>query len=66
MNKDIINKIDNVYQTLCCVNSEDDSYLKNAMNACCGHGKDNEAYIQLLDNSCIRGKKAITIIRSRI
>ncbi len=36
--------------------------LKNVMNACCGHGIDDEAYIQYLDGVCVRGKEALIII----
>jgi hypothetical protein len=32
--------------------------LKGLMNACCGHGNINEAYIQLSNGSVIRGQKA--------
>ncbi len=35
--------------------------LKGIMNACCGHGEVNEAYIQFLDEYCIRGKDALRI-----
>ena len=37
--------------------------LPNVMNACCGHGQDDEAYIQFWDSSDIRGKDAIDIIK---
>ncbi len=37
--------------------------LENVMNACCGHGKDDEAYIQFLDGVCVRGKEALSIIK---
>lgn len=33
------------------------------MNACCGHGMDDIAYIQFWDSSCIRGSDAIKAIR---
>lgn len=33
--------------------------IPNVMNACCGHGIENDAYIQFLDKSCIRGKNAV-------
>jgi len=39
--------------------------LNNVMNACCGHGKDDEAYIQFLNGVCIRGKEALIIIKKR-
>lgn len=34
--------------------------LGNIMNACCGHGKDSQAYIQYWDRSGIEGEEAIT------
>ena len=37
--------------------------LPGVMNACCGHGKKQEAYIQFLDGFAIRGKDAIKIIK---
>ncbi|TFJ92183.1 hypothetical protein E4U82_13915 [Lentibacillus salicampi] len=33
--------------------------LPGVMNACCGHGRLNEAYVQLWDGFCIRGKDAV-------
>lgn len=33
----------------------------DVMNACCGHGDDNLAYIQKHDGSCVRGADAIEI-----
>ena len=36
--------------------------LDGVMNACCGHGNKDEAYIQFLNHSTIRGKNALTII----
>lgn len=36
--------------------------LIGIMNACCGHGEEDNAYIQFLDGKCIRGKDAITVI----
>lgn len=35
--------------------------LIGLMNACCGHGKINEAYVQFLDGECVRGEDAIVI-----
>ena len=32
--------------------------LPNAMNACCGHGQPDDAYIQLPDGSTIHGAEA--------
>lgn len=32
---------------------------KLVMNACCGHGETEAAYIQFWDNNCLRGKDAI-------
>ena len=37
--------------------------LMGLMNACCGHGNDNEAYIQFLDGEVVRGEDA-TIIQN--
>lgn len=36
--------------------------LPGVMNACCGHGKDNEAYVQLLNRTVISGTDAIELI----
>ena len=36
--------------------------LPGLMNACCGHGKKKNAYIQFLDSSTIHGKDAKKII----
>lgn len=36
--------------------------LRGVMNACCGHGSEEEAYIQFLDGFCIRGKDAKIIL----
>jgi hypothetical protein len=36
--------------------------LKGIMNACCGHGQTNEAYVQFLDKTCVHGEDAITIL----
>jgi len=33
--------------------------LEDVMNACCGHGQDNEAYIQFFDSSDIRGAENV-------
>ena len=35
--------------------------LPGLMNACCGHGNVNAAYVQFLDGQCIRGSSAIVI-----
>ena len=35
--------------------------LPNVMNACCGHGQKNEAYVQFLDGSSVNGNKAVEI-----
>ena len=32
------------------------------MNACCGHGRADDAYIQFWNGVCIRGKKAVAMI----
>ena len=39
------------------------SELPGLMNACCGHGNINEAYVQFLDGECIRGGDAMNIIK---
>lgn len=31
------------------------------MNACCGHGKTQEAYVQFFDQYCIRGEDALKV-----
>lgn len=36
--------------------------LPNVMNACCGHGLENDAYIQFWDRSVVRGSKAINLM----
>jgi len=33
--------------------------LPGIMNACCGHGQQDEAYVQFDDGICIRGREAI-------
>lgn len=35
--------------------------IHNAMNACCGHGNPEEAYIQRLDESIIRGERVMKL-----
>lgn len=35
--------------------------LQGLMNACCGHGKSDFAYVQFLDGECIHGEDAIVI-----
>lgn len=37
--------------------------LPNVMNACCGHGVIEDAYVQFPDDSCIRGQEAIDWIK---
>jgi hypothetical protein len=37
--------------------------LQGIMNACCGHGQMNEAYVQFLDGAAIHGEDAITILK---
>lgn len=32
------------------------------MNACCGHGREDIAYVQYWDSSCVRGKEALNVI----
>lgn len=36
--------------------------LPGVINACCGHGEDDSAYVMLPDRSCIRGQEAIVEI----
>jgi len=36
--------------------------LKGLMNACCGHGLINEAYVQFLDGFSIHGEDAVIIL----
>lgn len=36
--------------------------LPGIMNACCGHGRNNKAYVKFLDGYCIRGEDATTIL----
>ena len=36
--------------------------IPNIMNACCGHGKISDAYIQYWNGSNIRGKNAILVV----
>jgi len=33
------------------------------MNACCGHGQTNEAYVQFWDRLCIRGSDGLSVLR---
>lgn len=37
--------------------------LIGTMNACCGHGDKNQAYIQFLDGECVRKQDALDIIK---
>ncbi len=37
---------------------------KEVMNACCGHGNDNQAYVQFWDKPRISGEEAIKYITS--
>lgn len=37
--------------------------LIGTMNACCGHGQTNEAYIQFWDSRCVRGQDAIEVMK---
>lgn len=39
--------------------------LPNVMNACCGHGEDESAYIQYKDGKTLRGLNAKKIIDKR-
>ena len=42
-----------------CLGHLDESIV---MNACCGHGVDEHAYVQFWDSECIRGEQAINKI----
>ncbi len=51
-------------------NREDDhdaclGVLDGVMNACCGHGVEEDAYVQLNDKSVMRGEKAISFIQGQ-
>ena len=37
--------------------------LPDVMNACCGHGIDDEAYIQFWNSDIIRGREAVEWIK---
>lgn len=37
--------------------------LPNVMNACCGHGEAEKAYIQRWDRTVVRGQKAADLIQ---
>lgn len=36
--------------------------LIGVMSACCGHGNEEECYVQFLDGECVRGEDAKIII----
>lgn len=36
--------------------------LMGLMNACCGHGETEDAYVQFLDKTCVRGIDAVIIM----
>ncbi len=38
--------------------------LDGIMNACCGHGVSEDAYLQYPDKSCIRGQEALIEIEN--
>lgn len=40
--------------------------LPGVMNACCGHGEEQEAYVQLLDGFTVHGGDAVLIQRTLI
>jgi len=44
-----------------CLGSLDEAVV---MNACCGHGKDAQAYVQFWDGSAVRGSEAKVLIQS--
>jgi hypothetical protein len=37
--------------------------LPNIMNACCGHGEINMAYVQFWDETTIQGREALNYIK---
>ncbi len=37
--------------------------IPGIMNACCGHGNNEEAYIQFSNDFCVNGKEAFVVIR---
>lgn len=39
--------------------------LPDVMNACCGHGDDNTAYIQFSNGTRLAGKEALATVRER-
>lgn len=36
--------------------------LSGIMNACCGHGRSSESYVQFMDGYCIHGEDASTVL----
>lgn len=36
--------------------------IRGLMNACCGHGHKNEAYVQFLDGRILSGEDALTVL----
>lgn len=40
--------------------------LPGVANACCGHGCDDEAYIQFAAGGCIRGPRALAWMRDHV
>jgi hypothetical protein len=38
--------------------------LPNIMNACCGHGETQAAYVQFVDSGTIQGEEAISYIEN--
>ena len=43
-----------------CIGTLDEGIV---MNACCGHGDEEYAYVQFWDSSCIRGVEAISKLK---
>lgn len=39
--------------------------LEDVINACCGHGETDEAYVQFNNRSIIRGNQALNYIKQR-
>jgi hypothetical protein len=42
------------------------STLPGVMNACCGHGRWQDAYIQSMDGSIVDGNEAIKLIENKL
>lgn len=40
--------------------------LSGVMNACCGHGQRDEAYVQFLNGNIVRGNSAVIIMKLEV